>query len=108
MNLQDKNIVIPGGAQGLGLEMARMCATAGAHLALIDMNETQLAAAQTELAATGVTVRTYLANVANEAGFRIDQVMPDSTDQELLTENSQVKYFDLPISFISRFSLVLV
>lgn len=66
MNLQDKNIVITGGAQGLGLEMARMCAAAGAHLALIDMNETQLAAAQSELAATGVTVRTYATNVANE------------------------------------------
>lgn len=67
MNLQDKNIVITGGAQGLGLEMARMCAAAGAHLALIDMNEAQLVAAQTELAATGVTVRTYVTNVANEA-----------------------------------------
>ncbi len=67
MNLQGKNIVVTGGAQGLGLEMARMCAAQGAHLALIDMNEAQLAAAKTELAATGVTVRTYLANVANEA-----------------------------------------
>jgi len=66
MNLQGKNIVVTGGAQGLGLEMARMCAAQGAHLALIDMNEAQLAAAKTELAATGVTVRTYIANVASE------------------------------------------
>ncbi|MBU2181096.1 MAG: SDR family oxidoreductase [Gammaproteobacteria bacterium] len=66
MNLQGKNIVVTGGAQGLGLEMARMCAEQGAHLALIDMNEAQLAAAQAELVATGVTVRTYVANVASE------------------------------------------
>ncbi len=38
MNLQNKTIVITGGAQGLGLEMARMCAAEGAKLALIDMN----------------------------------------------------------------------
>lgn len=67
MNLQDKVIVITGGAQGLGLEMARMCADNGAALALIDMNAEQLAAAATELRATGVRVQTYAANVADEA-----------------------------------------
>ncbi|ALZ76779.1 SDR family oxidoreductase [Rheinheimera sp. F8] len=67
MNLQDKVIVITGGAQGLGLEMARMCAENGAALALIDMNAEQLAAAATELRATGVRVETYAANVADEA-----------------------------------------
>ncbi len=66
MNLQDKVIVITGGAQGLGLEMARMCADNGAALALIDMNTEQLAAAATELRATGVRVETYAANVADE------------------------------------------
>ena len=66
MNLQDKVIVITGGAQGLGLEMARMCADNGAALALIDMNAEQLAAAATQLRATGVRVETYAANVADE------------------------------------------
>ncbi|MFC0048407.1 SDR family oxidoreductase [Rheinheimera tilapiae] len=66
MNLQDKVIVITGGAQGLGLEMARMCADNGAALALIDMNAEQLMAAATELRATGVRVETYAANVADE------------------------------------------
>lgn len=65
MNLKDKTIVITGGAQGLGLEMARMCAAAGANLALIDMNNEQLAAAASEL--SGKTkVQTYVANVADE------------------------------------------
>ncbi len=66
MNLQDKTIVITGGAQGLGLEMARMCAAAGAKLALIDMNNEQLAAAAADLSAL-TQVQTYVANVADEA-----------------------------------------
>lgn len=67
MQLRDKVIVITGGAQGLGLEMARMCAGEGAHLALLDMNAELLAQAATELSALGVTARTYVCNVANEA-----------------------------------------
>ncbi len=66
MQLRDKVIVVTGGAQGLGLEMARMCASQGAHLALLDMNDAQLQAAKAELASTGVTVRSYVCNVANE------------------------------------------
>lgn len=66
MNLKDKTIVITGGAQGLGLEMARMCAAEGAKLALIDMNNEQLAAAAAELSAL-TQVQTYVANVADEA-----------------------------------------
>ncbi len=67
MNLKDKVIVITGGAQGLGLEMARMCADNGAALALIDMNAEQLVGAATELRASGVRVETYAANVSDEA-----------------------------------------
>ncbi|EHR39526.1 MULTISPECIES: SDR family oxidoreductase [Alishewanella] len=66
MNLKDKTIVITGGAQGLGLEMARMCAAEGAKLALLDMNPEQLAAAKAELSAQ-TQVAVYVANVADEA-----------------------------------------
>lgn len=66
MNLKDKTIVITGGAQGLGLEMARMCAAEGARLALLDMNPEQLAAAKAELS-TQTQVAVYVANVADEA-----------------------------------------
>ncbi|WP_337880628.1 SDR family oxidoreductase [Rheinheimera sp.] len=65
MQLKDKVIVVTGGAQGLGLEMARMLAAEGAQLALLDMNAGQLAAAKAELSAT-TTVHTYVANVADE------------------------------------------
>jgi 3-oxoacyl-[acyl-carrier protein] reductase len=67
MNLQDKVIVVTGGAQGLGLEMARMCADNGAALALIDMNAEQLDAAAAELRGLGVRVEIYAANVSDEA-----------------------------------------
>ena len=66
MILKNKTIVITGGAQGLGLEMARMCATEGARLALLDMNPEQLAAAKAELS-TQTQVEVYVANVADEA-----------------------------------------
>lgn len=66
MILKNKTIVITGGAQGLGLEMARMCAAEGARLALLDMNPEQLAAAKAELSAQ-TQVEVYVANVADEA-----------------------------------------
>ena len=44
----------------------------------------------------------YIANTASETGVKIDQIMPDTLDQELLTENNQRKYFDLPIYMEAR------
>jgi Tfp pilus assembly protein PilO len=44
----------------------------------------------------------HIANIANEFGVKIDQIMPDSVDQDLLTENSQRKYYDLPIYMEAR------
>ncbi|HQP10441.1 MAG TPA: type 4a pilus biogenesis protein PilO [Candidatus Omnitrophota bacterium] len=44
----------------------------------------------------------YIANVANETGVKIDQITPDMLGQELLTENNQRKYFDLPIYMEAR------
>ncbi len=46
----------------------------------------------------------YIAYVANETGVKIDQIMPDMLGQELLTENNQRKYFDLPIYMEARSS----
>jgi len=43
-----------------------------------------------------------IAYMASDTGVRIDQIMPDSLEQELLTENNQVKYFDLPIYLEAR------
>lgn len=67
MQLTNKNIVITGGAQGLGLAMAKHFAAHGANLALIDMNADLLADAKQQLAEFAVKVETYVANVTQEA-----------------------------------------
>ncbi len=46
----------------------------------------------------------HIAYIANETGMKIDQIMPDMLGQELLTENDQRKYFDLPIYMEARSS----
>ncbi len=46
----------------------------------------------------------YIAYVASETGVKIDQIMPDTLGQELLTENNQRKYFDVPIYMEARSS----
>jgi len=66
MDLKDKVVVITGGAQGLGLAMAKVFAAKGAKLALLDINADNLEQAKTTLAPTGVEVATFVTNVANE------------------------------------------
>ncbi len=66
MQLENKVIAITGGAQGLGFSMARMFASKGARLALIDINAGPLDGAVAELRAGGTEVRSYVANVADE------------------------------------------
>ncbi|KZY42591.1 3-ketoacyl-ACP reductase, partial [Oleiphilus sp. HI0050] len=67
MKLQDAVIAITGGAQGLGREMALGLAEKGANLALIDMNAERLDETANECEALGVTAKTYVCNVAQEA-----------------------------------------
>ena len=66
MELRDKVVVVTGGAQGLGLAMAKGLAEKGTKLALLDVNEESLAAAAESLASTGVEVMTHRTNVAAE------------------------------------------
>jgi len=44
----------------------------------------------------------HIANVARDTGVKIDQIIPDTLDQELLTQNEQQKYYDLPIYIEAR------
>ena len=66
MDIKDKVIVITGGAQGLGLAMAKEFAAKGAKLALVDLNEEPMAAAVATCVAIGGDAKAYKANVANE------------------------------------------
>lgn len=67
MDLNGKVVAITGGAQGLGLAMARLFAGRGAKLALIDINADVLASARETLAAGDTQVEIYQTNVADEA-----------------------------------------
>ena len=75
MNLEGKVIAVTGGAQGLGLCIARALAEKGAHLALVDMNQDKLDEAVASLAEAGTLARGYVANVANEA--QVEQLFRD-------------------------------
>ena len=66
MDLKEKNIVVTGGGQGLGLAMALEFAKAGANLSLIDINETPLKEAVSQCEELGVKASSYLCNVSKE------------------------------------------
>lgn len=66
MNLKDKVIAITGAAQGLGRAMAEVCADAGAHIALIDMQEDALKVAAAELKEKGIKAEYFAVNVTDE------------------------------------------
>jgi 3-oxoacyl-[acyl-carrier protein] reductase len=68
MQLNDKTIVITGGARGLGAAMARRLAAHGTHLALVDLDSDTLEATREQCISDGAaSVRTYTANVVDEA-----------------------------------------
>lgn len=66
MNIQDKVVVVTGGAQGLGLTMALALAATGARLALVDLNQDKLSDAVEQCKAAGGEARAYVANIADE------------------------------------------
>ena len=67
MDLKDKTIVITGAARGLGAAMAKQLATHGPKLALVDLDADSIASTKGACEEAGATVKTYGANVANEA-----------------------------------------
>ncbi|WP_227368044.1 SDR family oxidoreductase [Halomonas sp. M20] len=67
MHIDDKVIAITGGAQGLGLAMARMLGERGARIALIDMDAARLDQAISTLADSHVQAEAFVANVAEES-----------------------------------------
>ena len=66
MDLNGKTIVVTGGGQGLGRAMAIEFASAGANLALVDLNEEPLSEAVQLCKDAGGDAKAYLGNVAKE------------------------------------------
>ncbi len=67
MQLQDKVIAVTGAAQGLGFAMASEMASAGAHIALLDMQAEALEQARQSIEKLGVKARCYTLNVTDES-----------------------------------------
>jgi len=67
-NVSGRTAFITGGANGIGLGIARAFARAGARLALVDQDEEALACARAELAAT-TEVETVVLDVRDRAAF---------------------------------------
>jgi 3-oxoacyl-[acyl-carrier protein] reductase len=66
MQLNDKTVVVTGGARGIGKAIAMAFADKGARIALLDVNQADLDATCTEFATRGVTVSGHALNVAKE------------------------------------------
>ncbi|MGB2073629.1 MAG: SDR family NAD(P)-dependent oxidoreductase [Henriciella sp.] len=67
---KNKTAFITGGASGIGLEIARSLALRGTNIMLADINESELASAQSDLAKTGRQIETVVCDVADEAAVR--------------------------------------
>jgi len=79
MLIKDKVIAITGGGRGLGRAMALAFADKGGHVALLDLNQSDLDETCAELRAQGVRAEAYLANVAreDEVSTAMDAVVRD-------------------------------
>jgi len=73
-DLRGKVIVVTGAASGIGKELARGLYAKGAHLALVDIDETRLAEAAAELEGAGQRVSRHVADVGNRERM---QALPD-------------------------------
>lgn len=92
MQLKDKVVVVTGGARGIGRAIASAFAERGAQVAIVDLNQADLATVAGEFAGRGVQVRTYAANVAreNEVVAALDGVVRDHGRLDVMVNNAGI------------------
>ncbi len=78
-DLAGKVVLVTGGNSGIGLGMARAVAEAGADVCIWGTNRQKNAAAEAELAATGVKVLALACDVADEAA--VDAAFAETLDR---------------------------
>ena len=92
MKIKDKTIVITGAARGIGRALAVRFAGQGAHIALLDMNAADLAAATQQCIDLGVRAKAYTADVSREADVAaaLDEVVRDFGSLDVIVNNAGI------------------
>ncbi|MGC3980909.1 MAG: SDR family oxidoreductase [Steroidobacteraceae bacterium] len=92
MQIKDKVVVITGAGKGIGRAMAQAFAARGAQLALLDLNETDLAQSRSLCESAGVRVANYRCNVANETEVvaTFEQIAKDFGRLDVLVNNAGI------------------
>ncbi|HMH29897.1 MAG TPA: SDR family oxidoreductase [Steroidobacteraceae bacterium] len=92
MKIKDKTIVITGAGRGIGRALAVRFATQGGHIALLDMNATDLAAATQQCTALGVRAKAYTVDVSREADIAaaLDAVVTDFGALDVIVNNAGI------------------
>ena len=92
MKIKDKTIVITGAGRGIGRALAVRLAGQGAHIALLDMNAADLAAATAQCLALGVRAKAYTADVSREAevAAALDAVLKDFGSLDVIINNAGI------------------
>ncbi|MCP4038908.1 MAG: SDR family oxidoreductase, partial [bacterium] len=91
-NLRDKVVVVTGAANGIGRALARGLSAKGAHLALVDIDESGLAEAAAELQTSGQRVSCHGADVADRRRMETlpDEVVAEHGCVDVLINNAGV------------------
>jgi len=92
VDVRAKTIVVTGAGRGIGRSLAEHFAAKGASLALLDTNADDLEQTRARCAQAGVSARSYLANVAEEASVAgtLDQVTRDFGRLDGLVNNAGI------------------
>src|SRR5438105_12628568 len=92
MQIKDKLIALTGGGKGIGRAMAVLFASRGAHLALLDINETELKQTAALCETHGMKIKTYQCNVAieSEVVATFEKVAADFGRLDVLINNAGI------------------
>jgi 3-oxoacyl-[acyl-carrier protein] reductase len=92
MQVQGRTVVITGAGRGIGRSIANRFGRDGAHIALLDMNASDLESVKAELEAAGVVARAYTVDVSVEDQViaAMDDVVRDFGRFDVLVNNAGI------------------
>ncbi|MBX3164000.1 MAG: SDR family NAD(P)-dependent oxidoreductase [Bacteroidetes bacterium] len=109
MNVQNKNIVVTGGGSGMGRELTLLLLKKGATVAIVDINEANLAATKELAGNKKDKISTHVANIADKTAVEnlYKEIIAVHKNVDILFNNAGiiqpfVKVNDLDFSAIER------